>query len=706
MGKYFSIVVDSYREARDSMILTILLGASALAIFVVAGIGWWSEEKLDVELVDHGGAIQLPFDLDDSKGKLVFEDANSPGAVLLGVNGKSVSSKKDVEAIVSGMKEGDKVEVTADLPSLSFFIWEVDRKHPEWKGFVSIPTDIKIAYFQWGLFNKFVVGLFGLIAGLLVTAGFMPRFLETGAIHLVMSRPVSRVGVIWAKFFGGLSFMVLLASFLITGVFLAVSVRSGVWNFNALYAIPILIFTFAQFYAFSCLVSVISRSQIFTIIASILFYGFALMFNVSNEWSQSFLNYYSATHVSVSNDGQRLSLSDRDSFGVLKQYKSSQGTKSGGFDDFFQSGQMPLSATSSNLIFSVGTLSNPPAILGEDEAKDPEDTMAFSNRAFLVGLDDSSREVKKSYALRGGRLLRFELAPDAKSALLVGTDDVAVFDLNEKTSTADRRDWKKLPENTGMSFFGGNPGRFNPALPTSISYDDAEVAMAYRNGSIAICDPQTGAVKNTIRDAHEKSIVALYLSGNYILSGAGSELILWDWTTQKKVQTMTGFKGLTQMRAHRDSGLLALATEYKVVELLKLADGKLTRVTSLSGLSGRAVALGFSGNGEYLAAAGQKGLNIAWKVSDGEEFGEVDLCPKARKVALAFSIIYWCFPRTKELDAISEDLLIDEKMAEFINAGNPANKMEVEYLSPLLSGCLFIIVLISMASGVFVRRDL
>ncbi|MDF1666812.1 MAG: ABC transporter permease subunit [Planctomycetota bacterium] len=713
MGKYFSIIVDSYREARDSMILTILLGASALAIFVVAGVGWWAEEKLDVELVNHGGAIQLPFDLNDSKGRLEFEDASSPGAILLEIDGKSVSSKKDVEAALSGKKEGDKVEVTADLPSLSIFIWEVDRRHPEWKGLVNIPTDIKIAYFQWGLFNKFVVGFFGLIAGLLVTAGFMPRFLETGAIHLVMSRPVSRVGVIWAKFFGGLSFMVLLAVFLITGVFLAVSLRSGEWNFNALYAIPILIFTFAQFYAFSCFVSVVSRSQIFTIIASLLFYLFAIMFNTANQSAQGFLNYYSATAISISNDGQRLSISDTDSFGILKQYKSSQGTEMGKFEEFFHQSRSPMQPSDDGLLtYAIGRLQNPPAAIAEEKdgenGKDtaPEDDFLREDPVFLAVFDEQKRNLKKAFALADRRILRYDVAPDGKSVLLASPKDVAVFNLNEKLSKAQRRSWPDLPENTNMGFFGSGAGRNNPALPSAISYDGAGAAMAYRSGAIVVCDPQTGAIKSTIPDAHEDPMVGLILSGNYVLSGAGSELCLWDWTSRKKVQSMTGFKGLSRVIAHRGSGLIAVSTEYKVVDLLKLADGKMTRVKSLSGLSGKAVALNFSGNGEFLAASGQKGLNVAWKVSDKEELGEVDLCPTARKVATAFSIIYWCFPRTQELDAISRDLLIDEKMGKFLSAENPGNKVEVQYLSPLLSGCLFIIVLISMASGVFVRRDL
>lgn len=712
VGKYFSIVVDSYREARDSMILTILLGASALAIFLVAGVGWWAEEKSEVELVNHGGKIQLPFDLDDSNGSLEFDDAGSPGALLLAVNGKSVSSKKDVEAALSGKKEGDKVEVTADLPSLSFFIWEVDRRHPQWKDLVGIPTNIKIAYFQWGLFNKYVVGLFGLIAGLLVTAGFMPRFLETGAIHLVMSRPVSRIGVIWAKFFGGLSFMVVLSGFLITGVFLAVSLRSGIWNFNALYAIPILVFTFAQFYAFSCFVSVLSRSQIFTIIAALLFYLFALMFNTANRGVQTFLNASSGWSINVSNDGQRVALSDAASWGDLNQYKVSQGTKMGQFEGFNQQRRSAILASDDGkYIYAIGSLLNPPARTevtdkeGEGEDKSP-DSFISSSRTHLVAFDEKDRKVAHSFALKDGRVLHYDLAPDGQSVMLVSRQDVAVYDLNKKDSAAVRRAWPPLPETGTMSFFGSSSGASNPAVPTAIAYDGTNVAMAYRSGSIVICDAKTGAIKHTIKDAHEDAAVALVLSGSSLVSGAGSELVVWDWSTQKKAQTMGGFKGLSRVVVHRPSGHIAVASEYKSVELLKLAEGKLSRVTSLSGLSGKAVALGFSGNGEYLAAAGQQGLNIAWKVSDKEEQGEVDLSPTARKVATAFNIIYWCFPRTKELDAISEDLLVDEKMAKFINPGAEANKLEVQYLSPLLSGCLFIFVLISMASGVFLRRDL
>jgi ABC-2 family transporter protein len=118
--------------------------------------------------------------------------------------------------------------------------------------------------------EKNLFGDFGMLAGLLisviVTAGFIPNILRKGSLDLYVSKPVGRVQLLLMKYAGGLVYVVILATFTVTGVWLAVGIKSGVWAPGFLLMIPILTFYFALLYAFSTLIAVLTRNQLVAIL--------------------------------------------------------------------------------------------------------------------------------------------------------------------------------------------------------------------------------------------------------------------------------------------------------------------------------------------------------------------------------------------------------------------------------------------------------
>lgn len=121
--------------------------------------------------------------------------------------------------------------------------------------------------------NYLVSGIGGWIFCLLavvITAAFIPNMMAKGALDLIVSKPVSRVGLLVCKYLGGLTFMVLLTSFAVVGVYLMVGVRTGIWAPHFLAAIPLLTLQFAILYAVSTLIGTLTRNSLVAILGTLL----------------------------------------------------------------------------------------------------------------------------------------------------------------------------------------------------------------------------------------------------------------------------------------------------------------------------------------------------------------------------------------------------------------------------------------------------
>ena len=111
-----------------------------------------------------------------------------------------------------------------------------------------------------------------LIAGVVVTAGFIPNMLRKGAIDLLLTKPVSRPLILFYKYLGGLLFVLLITSVAIGGVWASVGLRTGVWAPGILLSIGGITFYFAILYACSTLVGVLTRNTIVSIVITIVFW--------------------------------------------------------------------------------------------------------------------------------------------------------------------------------------------------------------------------------------------------------------------------------------------------------------------------------------------------------------------------------------------------------------------------------------------------
>jgi ABC-type transport system involved in multi-copper enzyme maturation permease subunit len=110
-----------------------------------------------------------------------------------------------------------------------------------------------------------------LLVGVIITAFFIPNMLRKGSLDLIIAKPIGRTPLLLYKYVGGLTFIFLVSTVTIGGVWLVIALRSGYWDPTFLVLIPVLTFTFAILYSVSVLLGVLTRSPIVAMLGTIVF---------------------------------------------------------------------------------------------------------------------------------------------------------------------------------------------------------------------------------------------------------------------------------------------------------------------------------------------------------------------------------------------------------------------------------------------------
>ncbi len=145
---------------------------------------------------------------------------------------------------------------------------------------VAVARDVRTAvhFFQL-ILAAGVADTLGLLLTLVWTAGFLPGFLAPQAIAVLLAKPVPRWGLLAGKYIGVLAFVLAQAVYFVGGTWLALALRTGVWDAAYLLSIPLLLLQFAVFFGFSLLLAVCFRSTVVCVFGSIAFWGICWAIN-------------------------------------------------------------------------------------------------------------------------------------------------------------------------------------------------------------------------------------------------------------------------------------------------------------------------------------------------------------------------------------------------------------------------------------------
>jgi ABC-type transport system involved in multi-copper enzyme maturation permease subunit len=117
-----------------------------------------------------------------------------------------------------------------------------------------------------------VADALGVLLALVWTAGFLPTFLEPSAASVLLAKPAPRWSLLAGKYLGVLAFVGFQALLFVGGTWLALGLRTGVWDMAYLWCVPLLLLHFGVFFSFSALLAVCTRSTVTCVIGSLLFW--------------------------------------------------------------------------------------------------------------------------------------------------------------------------------------------------------------------------------------------------------------------------------------------------------------------------------------------------------------------------------------------------------------------------------------------------
>lgn len=100
----------------------------------------------------------------------------------------------------------------------------------------------------------------GIFLSLFATGNFVPQMLERGTVDLLISKPLSRSKLLLAKYLGCLLIIALNVLYLVVGVWLVLSLKTGFWNAGFLYSALTMVGVFAILYCPVTLLGVTTRS--------------------------------------------------------------------------------------------------------------------------------------------------------------------------------------------------------------------------------------------------------------------------------------------------------------------------------------------------------------------------------------------------------------------------------------------------------------
>ena len=112
--------------------------------------------------------------------------------------------------------------------------------------------------------NEFVFGaayFLGTLLGLFATMPLIGGFLEQGRIDLLVSKPISRPRLLTGHLIGVWLTVLALVTYLVGGVWLSLSLKTGVWDATALVSIPIIVVMFGVMYSVIMTVTVMTRTS-------------------------------------------------------------------------------------------------------------------------------------------------------------------------------------------------------------------------------------------------------------------------------------------------------------------------------------------------------------------------------------------------------------------------------------------------------------
>ncbi|MBT4867052.1 MAG: ABC transporter permease subunit, partial [Planctomycetaceae bacterium] len=583
---------------------------------------------------------------------------------------------------------------------------------------VSFPLPVsKDGALAWTLdfFTDYVLGVFGIMIAILVTASSIPRTYEAGAVDLLLSKPLSRSGVFLTNFVGGCAFILLITSYLIIGMWLIGGLRHGYWNQRFLLCIPLLLFLFAIYYSVSALIGVIWKNAIVSIFVTVAFWCFCfLMWMVKSGVETTIMDPQRLIRL-VAVDDTLLATNQGFGFGANRQ------TKIWGEDtQTWRPVLAPSSAPAGRGGFTISTASAPvfdphkKRLLIIDMAGDviaTADDETTTNRCLFVG-DESGDWNRTMWAYVPDDVMNVFVTHDGRYILVGATGIYEVSSTREVAKQAKQIDAKEgvndLNRPISNSFSAIGPDNWSPYGAVSMNSHTAALAVL-RGQNLTIYeldqDGHYNQQSSTELEADNAQLIAFGDSAIGISFGDG-HVAVHDAKTLKLRETYQPFEEnrVVQLKAAPDGRWLAAVFEHR---RLWLYDGS-NNTASEPDVENQ-------GDVSAIAFTSQGGLAVATnfdhvKQYDPESLATLRLFHPSLETGPR---IYWylvrpiysIFPKPGELGDVVTYLVTEKRTSSDAAQGSQPVVKQLNIWQPLLSNVAFLSVVLALACLYVHRKD-
>jgi ABC-type transport system involved in multi-copper enzyme maturation permease subunit len=181
---------------------------------------------------------------------------------------------------------------------LKFMFWDLPIPIPPE---MTLGDLLKATYVSIGV--NFWLTWAAAILALISTASIFPDFVSSGAIDLVLAKPISRLKLFFLKYLSGLLFVALQVGAFSVAAFVLIGLRAGEWEPGLFIAVPIVVVFFSYLFCVCALIGIQTRSTIAALLLTVLFW--LLLFGV-NSADKIVSMPYTANQVYVEKLQQRL----------------------------------------------------------------------------------------------------------------------------------------------------------------------------------------------------------------------------------------------------------------------------------------------------------------------------------------------------------------------------------------------------------------
>ncbi len=151
--------------------------------------------------------------------------------------------------------------------SLFFGLWNIESE------FLTADSPISRVLYR-SIFSTFIVGLWlawvAIILALISTTTVFPDYMASGAIDIVLAKPIRRITLFAIKYITSLLFVLLQVGLFCVGVFLCLGLRLGDWEWKIFLAIPLITLLFSYLFSINVLVGVRTRSALAALLITLL----------------------------------------------------------------------------------------------------------------------------------------------------------------------------------------------------------------------------------------------------------------------------------------------------------------------------------------------------------------------------------------------------------------------------------------------------